>query len=336
MDLISIGWTGDREPALAAAGGGLEAARVVRAIRGVCRIWSASGERDAVLSGSLLKAPASEHPVTGDWVAVEPANGRIRAILPRKSCISRKKAGKEYAEQVLAANVDVLLIVMGLDGDFNPRRLERYLVLAGEGGASPVLVLNKSDVCEDVPARVREVNRITSAAVIVMAAVDPVSVRQLHGCVAPGLTAALAGSSGVGKSTIVNALVGEVRQATLAVREQDSRGRHTTSSRELFLLPEGWLLIDTPGMRELEVWSGDAGEAEVFGDIGQVAEACRFRDCRHEGEPGCAVAEAIAAGVLDQAHVGNFRKLQQESDAQLRKRRARILAKAQKQFRPKW
>lgn len=337
LDVSSFGWNGDLADALAAAGTDLECGRVALAVHNVCRVWTAAGVRDAVLSGALLDAPAHERPVTGDWVAIEPETARIRAVLSRRTCVSRKKAGKACEEQVLAANVDVLFIVMGLDGDFNIRRLERYLVLAAESGASPVVVLNKSDLCGDLAARMREVDRVTHAPIAAMAAVERGSVSQLHRYVEPGQTAALLGSSGVGKSTIVNMLLGESRQATLPVREGDSRGRHTTTARELFLLPEGWLLLDTPGMRELEVWT-DSGPAATaaFADIGELAARCRFRDCRHTGEPGCAVAEAVAQGRLDVARLGSYHKLERETDAQIIKRRARILSKAAKKVADKW
>jgi ribosome biogenesis GTPase len=337
MDLPSLGWSGDLAAALAAAGAGLEAGRVALAVHGRCRIWTASGEREAVLSGTLLDAPAHERPVTGDWVGIEPETARIRAVLPRRTCVSRKKAGKATEEQVLAANVDVLCVVMGLDGDFNLRRLERYLVLAEESGCEALVVLNKSDLCGDLAARMREVDRVTQVPVVAMAAVERGSVSQLHRYVEPGRTAALVGSSGVGKSTIVNVLLRESRQATLPVREQDSRGRHATTARELFLLPEGWLLLDTPGMRELEVWTDDgAARSAVFSDIAQFAARCRFRDCRHAGEPGCAVEEAVAQGRLDGARLESYHKLERETDAQVIKRRARILSKAVKKVAHEW
>lgn len=331
VDLRMLGWNSCLDGALAAAGTGVEAGRVALAVRGICRIWTASGEREAVLSGALADAPAKSRPIAGDWVAVEQGSVRIRTVLPRRTCISRKKAGRAYEEQVLAANVDVLCIVMGLDGDYNLRRLERYLALAEESGCEPLVVLNKSDLCADLAARMREVDRIAHAPAVAMAAVERSSVAQLHRYMEPGWTAALAGSSGVGKSTIVNMLLGESRQATLPVREADRRGRHTTSARELFLLPEGWLLLDTPGMRELEVWTDEgAGGAAVFSEISELAANCRFRDCRHAGEPGCAVAEAVADGRIERARLENYHKLQRESDEQAAKRRARILCKAVK------
>ncbi len=332
MELKVLGWTSALTRAMEEYGGKLEAGRVGTANRTAIRLWTASGEREAVLSGSMLEAHANERPVTGDWVAFEPESGRIRVVLPRRTCLSRKKAGKAYEEQVLAANVDVMFIVMGLDGDFNVRRLERYLMLAEESGADPVVVLNKSDLCEDLAARIHEVDGVTHAPVVVMAAIEQGSVAQLHRHLEPGQTAVLLGSSGAGKSTIVNALLGESRQATMGVREQDSRGRHTTSTRELFLVPEGWLLIDTPGIRELEVWSEGGASQAAFLDIGELAKHCRFRDCRHSGEPGCAVAEAIERGLMEQERLDSFHKLHRETDAQMLKRRDRIGSKAIRQL----
>ena len=319
----------------------LEAGRIVVSSRGWCRAVCASGERDTVLSGALLASVGTARPATGDWVAFEPGTGRIRAVLDRRNCVSRKKAGKANEEQVIAANVDVLFLVIGLDGDYNPRRLERYLLLASESGAEPVIVLNKSDMCDDLVLCLNEVDRLTSATVVVMAAVEPGAAAQLHRYVDPGRTAALVGMSGTGKSTIANALLGEFRNATCDVRAGDSRGRHTTTARELFLLPQGWLLVDTPGMREMEVWSEGVPVQSAFEDIAGLALQCRFGDCQHQSEPGCAVAQAVAAGLLDAPRAANYLKLSREAGAQQNKRRQKLLCKAQKEMyrsglRHKW
>jgi ribosome biogenesis GTPase / thiamine phosphate phosphatase len=345
MELSLYGWDNDYSLALARACAehrkSLEAGRVVASSRGWYRLACASGERDAVLSGALLESAGAARPVTGDWVALEPDTGRIRAVLNRRTCVLRKKAGKASEAQVIGANVDVLFLVMGLDGDYNPRRLERYLLLAAESGAEPVVVLNKSDLCDDLLSRLSEIGRLTSAPVVVMAAVEAGAAQQLHRYVEPGRTAALVGMSGTGKSTIANSLLGELRQVTRDVRADDGKGRHTTTTRELFLLPQGWLLMDTPGMRELEVWSEGLSVQSAFEDIAQAASRCRFRDCLHQGEPGCAVALAVEAGRLDAERVANYLKLSRETSAQQYKRREKLLSKAQKQMyqsglRNKW
>jgi ribosome biogenesis GTPase len=345
MELSLYGWDNEYSLALARARiehhKSLEAGRVVASSRGWYGLACASGERDAVLCGALLESVGTARPVTGDWVALESDTGRIRAVLDRRSCVLRKKAGKASEAQVIAANVDVLFLVMGLDGDYNPRRLERYLLLAAESGAEPVVVLNKSDLCDDPVPRLSEIGRLTSAPVVVMAAVEAGAAQQLHRYVEPGRTGALVGMSGTGKSTIVNSLLGGPRQVTRDVRADDSKGRHTTTIRELFLLPQGWLLMDTPGMRELEVWSEGVPVQSAFEDIAQAASHCRFRDCRHQGEPGCAVDLAVQAGRLDAERVANYLKLSRETDAQRNKRREKLLCKAQKRMyqsglRGKW
>jgi ribosome biogenesis GTPase len=345
MLLSPFGWDSHFSAARAAASTAftqtLEPARVVAANRGIYRLFAADGEREGFLAGDLIQLDGAARPITGDWVAVETETGRIRTLLPRRTAIVRKRVGRATEAQLVAANVDVLFIVMGLDGDYNLRRLERYLFLAAESRAKPIVVLNKSDLCEDPLARIQEVGKLTSEAVIVMSAIACGSVAQLHAHIEPGQTAALVGSSGAGKSTIVNALLGRSRQATSEVRAGDSRGRHTTTGRELFLLPAGWLLIDTPGMRELEVWSNSGGAEHAFSSIAELAANCRFRDCRHAGEPGCAVEQAVADGVLDADQLENLHKLDREANAQEAKRRERILGRAQAQMyrrplREKW
>jgi len=281
------------------------------------RIYTAHGEMQAEAIGALLyRAEASEWPAVGDWVAAEcvgPGQAMIHAILPRRTAFSRRAAGDREREQVIAANIDLLLIVCGLDQDFNLRRIERYLTLAHASGSRPIIVLNKSDVCPDLPVRIERANAIAGAVPVVSVtacAADGIEpVRRLLG---PGLTAALTGSSGAGKSTLVNQLLGVQRQQVQQVRESDSRGRHTTTYRELLPLPNGGALIDTPGMRELQLWTGTESLDNTFAEIAALAAHCRFRDCSHNVEDGCAVRAAMLAGELDPSRWQSYEKLRAE------------------------
>jgi ribosome biogenesis GTPase len=282
-------------------------------------------------------------PAVGDWVVVrkrpEDERGALVAVLPRRSRFSRKIAGQVTDEQVVAANVNVIFIVMALDGDFNLRRMERYLLLARDSGAAPVVLLTKPDLADDVPARVAEAQALTGETPVhVLSPARDEGMETLVHYLTPGRTGALLGSSGVGKTTIINRLLGTERRRTRGVRESDSRGRHTTTNRELVVLPNGGLLIDTPGMRELQLWDVSTAVEETFEDIQQLAHACRFTDCRHREEPGCAVKQAVGAGELPAARRESYLKLQdelaflarqQDERAQLdEKRRGKIGAKA--------
>lgn len=301
-------------------------ARVIEQQRKYWRIAGEFGESWAEPSGKLRLATdeAVEWPAVGDWVVVEVGNGKsngvIQEVLPRRSRFVRKTPGKKIAEQVIAANVDTALLVTALDGDFNPRRMERYLAQCWESGARPVMVLNKADACADARDKAAEIERVAlGAAVCVVSAKTGQGMEELSPFLKCGDTLVLLGSSGVGKSTLANRLAGEVLQETQPVREADSRGRHTTSSRTLMALPGGALLMDTPGLRELQLWDADEGVAETFEDIDALAAQCRFTDCGHEGEPGCAVQAAISAGTLDEARLENRRKLLREQEFLRRK-----------------
>jgi ribosome biogenesis GTPase len=289
-------------------------ARIVRQDKHRYRIQGTFGVRQAVLPGRLL---GEVYPVVGDWAAAHvPADGSlavIQALLPRHSAFSRKVAGTGTREQVVAANIDTLFLVSGLDGDFNLRRIERYVTQAWSSGATPVLLLNKADLCADVAARQAEV-----AAAAPGVDVYPLSAHSGDGLdvlrryAGPGRTVAFVGSSGVGKSTLINRLLeGEVMK-TAAVREDDSRGRHTTTHRALLVLPGGGALIDTPGMRELQLWAPAGALQSGFADVEALAEACRYRDCTHRHEPGCAVRAALADGTLDEGRYRSYLKLQRE------------------------
>ena len=308
MSLDRFGWKSDFENEFARVGEtGVEPARVALADRERFLVWTQSGEAEATVSGRL-RHRSQDWPVVGDWVALE-QSCRITHILQRRTAFSRKQPGAVTREQVIAANIDVLFVVCGLDGDFNPRRIERYLLLAWESGARPVVILNKADVCMDVAAAVDRVTELASGApVLAISAREAWGLPALDAHLNPRLTAAFAGSSGAGKSTLVNRLLGREQQPVQEVRAGDSRGRHTTVRRELFLAPHGWLLIDTPGLRELQLWASSDSADAAFSDIATLAAGCRFRDCRHQGEPGCAVA---AAGI-DEGRLANYTKLQRE------------------------
>lgn len=257
-------------------------------------------------------------PVAGDWVTVRsgpsPADPvSIVVVLPRRSAMSRGAAGDGDAEQVLASNVDLIWIVQGLDASPNLRRIERYLAVAWESGAVPEIVLTKADLCADVDAAVAEVETVAMGVTVhVVSVASAERVQRLRDHLRPGRTVALLGPSGAGKSTLINALADAPLSATGDVRPFDGKGRHTTTRRELFHLPGGALLMDTPGLRELRVWALDEGLGQAFPEIEELAAQCRFRDCRHESEPGCAVLAAAAAGQLDADRLASYRKLRAE------------------------
>ena len=326
------------------AGEGRVPARVVLEHTHIYRVGTEDGELLARVSGRLRHRAASrrDFPAVGDWVVVEPvvdSDARIHAVLPRFSRFSRRVAGETTEEQIVAANIDVVFLVGGLDGDFNPRRIERYLVVAWESGATPVIVLNKADLVPDPARHVAEVQVVAPGVdVHAVSARDPGSMEVLRQYVTRGRTAALLGSSGVGKSTIANRLVGHDLLRTQDVRITDSRGRHTSTARQMVLLEGGGILIDTPGMRELQLWDSGDALGDAFADIETLAASCRFRDCRHLQEPGCAVRAAAASGALAPIRLESYRKLDAERLHQAKqldaramledKRRAKVQGKA--------
>ena len=322
MSLTRLGWTPRLEEAFRPYGArGMIPARVAVEHRSVYVLYAETGELMATLAGRLRHAAeqgteGGDRPAVGDWVAVAPPPGEgravVRAVLPRSSRFARKAAGRATEEQVVAANVDVVFVVTAAGGDVNPRRLERYLALAWESGATPAVVVSKADVDPDPAETMRLVSGVAlGVAVHRVSSVTGEGLDEIRAYLREGRTVALIGSSGVGKSTLVNALLGEERQTTAEVRD-DGRGRHTTTRRELIPLPAGGLLLDTPGMRELQLWDAAAGVAGAFEDVAALAAACRFVDCRHENEPGCAVLAAVETGRLDPGRLESFRKLRAE------------------------
>lgn len=346
MNLAALGWTDRTAEAFTPhRAEGLVPARVALEHTHIYRVMSESGEWLARVSGRLRHRATGrvDFPAVGDWVAVEPpgdgGDARIRAVLPRTTRFSRRAAGDPTEEQIVAANIDTVFIVAGLDHDFNIRRLERYLVVAWESGAAPVIVLNKADLVDDPQPFVERAGGLSeSVPVHAVSCRTPASLEVLRAHLGFGRTGALLGSSGVGKSTIVNQLIGYDLLRTQDVRVSDSRGRHTSKARQLVLLPGGGVLIDTPGMRELQLWETGDAIGGGFPDIEARAADCRFRDCRHRSEPGCAVRAAVEAGEIAAQRFESYQKLSDEQEHQARqldvraqldeKRRARIASKA--------
>lgn len=300
-------------------------ARVSSVHRNGLVVMSEQGTSNVTVPPSLLET--LQLPITvGDWVLIEQAAPRVQRHITPYSVIKRQAAGTDHRLQTIAANLDTLFVVTSCNDDFNPSRLERYLAVAYEAHVEPVIVITKADQCDPAPY-VDAANALaTTAAVIAVNATDATTLAALEPWLQPGQTVAFVGSSGVGKSTLVNTLAGRTQQATGGIREHDSKGRHTTTSREMFALDSGAWVIDTPGMRELKIGAVEAGLRTVFDNIETLATQCRFRDCSHEAEAGCAVLAAIAAGQLDARRLSSYRKLQREAaraDMSTRERRAR-------------
>ncbi|RNC69329.1 MAG: ribosome small subunit-dependent GTPase A [Desulfuromonadales bacterium] len=296
-------------------------ARVTAELRGEYRVRSAGGDATALLTPRLRKEALDrlDRPAVGDWVAIEPVEGggevMVVGILPRRTLLVRRGAGRAGEVQPIAANVDLVFIVMGLDGNYNPRRLERFLAGVRESGAEPVVILSKCDLCPDITPLLQEAVALAQdGRVLAVSSLEDEGVAAVRGLLAPGVTACFVGSSGVGKSTLVNRLAGGEVMATGAVRERDAKGRHTTTHRQMILLPGGGIVIDTPGMREFGLWQAGEGIDAAFPDIAGLAVGCRFHDCSHAHEPGCAVRAALASGEIDPARYASYLKLRKEEE----------------------
>lgn len=313
--LIDYGWTDDRQRDFDFKSG-YAPARVVEQQRGLYRVVVETGEYAAHVSGRLIyDAGPGALPAVGDWVALAPPAGDgaaiIHRVLPRASAFQRTDAAGK--RETICANLDIALIFTALNGDFNPRRVERYLAVAREGGAAPVVVLTKADLCADLAARCARMESVAGGApVLAISALTGAGLEQLAAHLPPRKTAALLGSSGVGKSTLVNVLAGAALMQTRAISGDEKRGRHTTTHRELILLPGGSLLLDSPGLRELSVAHAETGVSATFADVEALAASCRFSDCSHGGEPGCAITAALDSGELDAARWASYQKLQRE------------------------
>jgi ribosome biogenesis GTPase len=320
---VRLGWLPELEEAFAPhAEQGLIPARVTVQHRGLYLVAGDDGESEAEITGRMRHEAGGggELPAVGDWVALRPPQGdgraTIAAILPRRTKLSRKVPERELEEQVLAANIDVIFLVTSLNLELSLRRLERYLASAWESGAAPVILLTKSDLADDAEERRAEVEAIAFGVPIhVLSSLTGEGLDELPQYFSGHRTAVFLGSSGVGKSTLINLLAGEELQATAEIRESDDRGRHTTVRRELLVLAGGGLVIDTPGMRELQLWESDEGMETAFADVTELMTKCRFRDCSHEREPGCAIQAALADGSLDRARWESYLKLQREQRA---------------------
>lgn len=320
MNLDILGWNKAYEQAFEKYKvQGCVPGRVFAEYKNFYKVLYEDGELLTEISGKLLHDAEQQQdfPAVGDWVALTPRQdeqrGTIHHILPRKSKFSRKAAGNTTKEQIVAANIDTVFIVNSMNHDFNPRRLERYLLLAWESGANPVVVLSKSDLCQNLQTLQSEAEAVAlGVPVYAVSTYEGTGLDQLNKHFSQGHTIALLGSSGVGKSSIINYLMGVTVQKTQTLRNDGQKGKHTSTHREMFILPQGGLIIDTPGMREIQLWDAGEGLQEAFEDIQAIGAGCYFKDCKHENEPKCAVREAIEKGILSEERLYNYKKLERE------------------------
>lgn len=343
MDLYTLGWNSFFEAhANENDKGDLIPARVIQQHRERWVVQTAESVSSARISGRFRHQAGygEAFPAVGDWVLVHGEQGAdwvmIDHVLPRRSSFSRQAAGpsNQAIEQVVAANIDIVFLVMGLDGNYNLRRLERYLTVAWDSGATPEVVLNKTDLCNDLADRLDQVEQIAPAVTIhAVSAATGENIDSIRASIRPGKTAAFLGSSGVGKSSIINALLGEERQRVMEVSSEENQGRHTTTTRELILLSDGGIVIDTPGMRELQLWADESSLGRTFEDIEQLAQNCRFGDCTHLHEPGCAVREAIESGELDESRFASYQKQLREIRFQHRRQNTTAAREEQEKWK---
>jgi ribosome biogenesis GTPase len=343
MDLRMLGWDFYKE-SLTEKIEGDNVARVAIENRGGYLLYSEYGELEGIIQGKFMRSASSEidYPKVGDWVLIEKLSGEnkaiIKKVLPRISKISRKRAGEDVVEQIIATNIDIAFIVQGLDGDFNIGRIERYVTMAKEGGCEPIILLNKCDILSDNSEKLKEIQQLfLGVKIFLVSAVSKYGIDDVAALVAVGRSVVFVGSSGVGKSTLINALLGTDRQKTDDIRTDDSKGRHTTTKRELIVLPSGGLLIDTPGMRELGLWASESSLNEAFEDIEAFAKLCKFNDCDHQFDKGCAVVDAFKNGLITGERYQRYLKLKmsldpfaakkQSHDKQAQKRSQRTLIK---------
>ncbi|HSY18890.1 MAG TPA: ribosome small subunit-dependent GTPase A [Candidatus Acidoferrales bacterium] len=345
--LTKLGWNAERDAQFAPyLAKGLIPARVAVEDKHFYRVWTVEAELSAQITGKAMHEARGDHtklPKVGDWVAVKPVpnepKATIQAILPRRTQITRKTTGRNTAAQILATNIETVFLVTAADASFNAARLERMLVMGHESGARPVVILNKIDLCENLEAKLAEATEAAGDALVLAAcALTGRGVKKLQSLIKPGDTVAFIGTSGVGKSSLINRLYGEELQATIEVREADAKGRHTTSWREMIFLPDGGVVIDTPGMREFHLWGATEGSKETFPEIEALAQQCHFRDCTHTKEKDCAVLAALAAGTLPrdrhesfvklQLEIGHLREAKKQAGWQTRKKSDRVAHRA--------
>lgn len=321
MDLRKLGWNAERDQQFAPfLAKGLVPARVAVEDKHFFRVWTADAELPAQVTGKGIHEARKDNsrlPKVGDWVAVKlvpnEEKAMIQGILPRRTLLSRKLTGRDTTEQILATNIDTVFMVTAADASFNAARLQRMLVMAHESGARPVVILNKIDLCEDLDAKLAEATGVAGDALVLAAcALTGRGLKKVAELIKAGDTVVFIGTSGVGKSSLINWLYGEDIQATMEVRANDAKGRHTTSWREMIFLPQGGVVIDTPGMREFHIWIAGEGAKQAFPEIDALSLRCHFRDCTHTKEKRCAVLEALAAGTIPRERYDTFVKLQLE------------------------